>query len=277
MEELLFGTGGVPHSAVSKSTVGGIGRIAELELGCMEMEFVHGVRMKEADAQLVAETAGERGIRLSAHGPYYINLNAHEPEKITASQQRIFQSARIVSLCGGRTVVFHAGFYLGDPPEQTYEIVKKHLREILERMKEEGLDGIWLRPEVTGKPTQFGSLEELVSLCTEVEGLAPCIDFAHLHARNGGKYNSYDEFSFVFRYIEDKLGREYIEDMHIHLPGIDYGPKGEIKHLDLKDSDLRYEELLQAMKDHGVKGLVICESPNLEEDAILLRDTYRAL
>jgi deoxyribonuclease-4 len=65
--------------------------------------------------------------------------------------------------------------------------------------------------------------------------------------------------------------------MHIHLSGIRYSQKGELGHLNLRDSDLKYTELLQALKDHDAKGLVICESPNLEEDAQLLQTTYQSL
>ena len=83
----------------------------------MEIEFVQGVRMGEAGARQVAEAATREGVRLSAHAPYFINLNAHEPEKIRASQERLLQTARIGSLCGVESIVFHAAFYLGDPTE----------------------------------------------------------------------------------------------------------------------------------------------------------------
>jgi len=52
---------------------------------------------------------------------------------------------------------------------------------------------------------------------------------------------------------------------------------GEIKHLPLKESDLKYVELLRALRDKGVAGMVICESPNLEDDALLLKETYEGL
>lgn len=275
MTELLFGTAGVPRSAQASSTTSGIERIAELGLGCMELEFVRGVRMNEAGATSVAETATSRGIKLSAHAPYYINLNAHEPEKIRASQQRILQTARIASLCEAKSVVFHIGFYLGDPPEEAYDTVKKYLTETLNQLKREN-NKITIRPEVLGKRSQFGTLDEIFSLCSELEGLAPCIDFSHWHARTG-KFNSYKEFASVLSQLEQQLGRAALDDMHIHLSGIHYGDKGELKHLNLKESDLRYTELLQALKDCQAKGIVICESPNLEEDALLLQATYQAL
>jgi len=118
MAGLLFGTAGIPRSTKIKSTQSGIERIAELGLGCMEMEFVRGVKMSEAGAHLVVETAARTGVKLSAHAPYFINFNSHELEKIKASQKRLLQTARIAWLCGAGSIVFHAAFYLGDPPEK---------------------------------------------------------------------------------------------------------------------------------------------------------------
>ena len=231
--------------------------------------------MGESSARQVAEVAAREGIRLSAHAPYFINFNAHEPEKIRASQGRLLQTARIASLCGAESVAFHTAFYLGDPPEKAYNAVKKSLREVLNQLKQEN-NRVWIRPEVTGKGSQFGTLEEILNLCTELEGLAPCLDFAHWHARTG-VFNSYQEFTSILLQIKERLGRAALADMHIHLSGIAYGKKGEIKHLSLEESDLQYVELLRALRDYEVRGLVICESPNRENDARLLQETYNTL
>lgn len=59
--------------------------------------------------------------------------------------------------------------------------------------------------------------------------------------------------------------------------GIHYRKKGGIRHLNLAESDLRYSELLKALADYQVGGLVICESPNLENDALTLQETYNNL
>ncbi|MEK7354099.1 MAG: deoxyribonuclease IV [Chloroflexota bacterium] len=275
MDRLLFGTAGIPHSSKTQTTLDGIRRAAELGLSCMELEFVQGVRMGEAGARLVAETATKEGIKLSAHAPYYINFNAHEPEKLTASQERLLQTARIASICGAQSVVFHPAFYLGDPPETAYETVKKHLKEVMDKLKREN-NRLTIRPELMGKPSQFGTLEEIMRLSAEIEGMAPCIDFAHWHARSGA-FNTYSEFTALLSQVKDKLGRAALDDMHIHFSGINYGAKGEKNHLDLAESDLNYKELLRALKDFEVKGLVICESPNLEEDALMLQETYHLM
>jgi deoxyribonuclease-4 len=274
--ELLFGTGGVPLSTESRSTEAGIERIAELGLGCMEVEFVQGVRMSPEVAVPVGELAARKKIALTAHGPYFVNLNAVEPQKVHMSKERILQTARIAALFGARSITFHAAFYLKNTPAETYAVVKRHLQEVVNTLRKEG-NKVTISPEVTGKPSQFGTLEELLQLSSEIEGVALCIDFSHWHARTG-KANSYQEFLAMLDQVEKKLGRRGLDNMHIHLSGIAYGNKGEIKHLMLPDSDLRYAELLKALKERKAKGVVICESvPYLEQDALLLQQTYREL
>jgi len=274
MSGLLFGTGGIPHSSARPRTlVNGIKRIAELGLGCTELEFVYGVRMTESEADQVATTAGRLKIKLTAHAPYYINLNSHENDKLVASQDRLLQTARIASLCGVSDIAFHAAFYMKDPPEEVFNRLKRLLTGITAEIRRQN-KYLWLRPELMGKISQFGSLEEILNLCSEVEGLAPCVDFAHLHSRTG-KYNSYYEFKSVLNQIEKRLGRPALDNLHLHVSGINYNSRsGEIMHLNLRESDFQYSELLQALKEQDVKGMVICESPNLEEDALHLQETY---
>jgi len=273
---LLFGTGGVPISAQSRSTEAGIESIAELGLGCMEVEFVQGVKMSPEVAVSVGALAAKKNVVLTAHGPYFVNLNAVEPQKVHMSKERILQTARIAALFGARSITFHAAFYLKSTPAETYAVVKKQLQQVVNTLRKEG-NRVMISPEVTGKLSQFGTIEELLKLSSEIEGVLPCIDFSHWHARTG-KANSYQEFSGILDQVERKLGRRGLDNMHIHLSGIAYGKKGEIKHLMLPESNLRYAELLKALKERKAKGVVICESvPYLEQDALLLQQTYHEL
>ncbi len=274
--ELLFGTAGAPYSSAKGTTVDGIRRVRELGLGCMEIEFVRGVKMGANSAQEVQRTATSQNVALSVHAPYYINLNSSEPEKIDASIKRIYDSALIGSICGARSIVFHPAYYQKDKPEDVFSNVLQKLQELTARIAAEDIDTV-LRPETTGKPTQFGSLDETLSMCSQLDKVLPCIDFAHLHARSNGKENSFEEFTAVLEKVENILGREALENMHVHISGIEYGPKGEKNHLKLDESDLRYVELLQAFQDFRAKGLVISESPDNEGDALLLKRTYQGL
>lgn len=270
---LIFGTAGIPHSAEKRSSVAGIHRIRALGLDAMELQFVRRVSMGERTAGAVRRAAEDSAVFLSAHAPYYINLNSKDPEKVEASQERLLKAARVAALCGARSVVFHAAYYHNDPPAVVYERVKAQLETIVAQLRDEALE-ICLRPETSGRRSQFGSLDEILRLSTEIDGVNPCIDFGHLHARSVGAVNSYAEFGTVLERVGEALGISALQDMHMHLQGIAYTEAGEHKHLTFAASDARYEELLQALVDWGVGGRVICESPSLEEDALLLQGTY---
>ena len=267
---LLFGTAGTPCSSRGTDSISGIRRVHELGLGCMELEFVRGVKMGEKTARAVYDIAQQFGIRLSVHAPYYINLNA-EGETLEASKERILNSARIGNICGAKSVVIHAGFIQKQSREVVYEKIKKAMIDIREKLKSESVD-ITLRIETMGRSSQFGSLDEALAI-TEVDGVLPCIDFSHLHAVSG-KNNSHDEFASILARVEEKLGRQGLDNMHIHASGIEYSDKGEKNHLMFADSDFKYKELAQAFVEFGIGGMVICESPNLEEDALLLKGEY---
>ncbi len=273
--KLIFGTAGVPKSTKTSNSIAGIERVRELGLECMELEFVQGVRMSEKGARNVLETARRENIALSVHAPYYINLNSPEEEKLKASMERIYQAARIGSLCGAESIVLHAAFYQKSSKQSVYENVSKALGELAGQFRDEGIAAV-LRPETMGKRAQFGTLDEVLALSEEIEGVMPCLDFSHMHAREG-KENSYHEFMAILSKVEDTLGKEGLENMHMHVSGIEYDRNGEKRHLTLKESDFNYPELLRDLKEFEVKGLVICESPIMEEDALLLKKTYMEL
>jgi deoxyribonuclease-4 len=238
----------------------------------MELEFVRGVHMGKDMALQVAATAKKLQIKLTAHAPYFINLHTTDLGKIEGSKYHIIQTARIAALCGAESVNFHAGSYEGDSPEKVYPVIKKNLAEVLERLQKEGIT-VCIRPEVLGKSGQFGTIAEVLNLSRELKGVLPTIDFAHWHARTG-KYNTYAEFAEILAQIQQKLGRSALDNLHMHISGIKYGAKGELAHLNFNESDFNYKALVRALKDYNVKGFAICESPNLEEDALLLKDTF---
>ena len=274
--KLLFGTAGIPLSTDKPTTERGIARVRELGLDAMEFEFVRSINIRKDKAPEVKKVAHQNNVVLTCHAPYFINLNAKEKEKLEASKLRIINSARIAWMCGAWSVVFHAAFYMGQEKSAVYERVKHALKDIVRILHDENIE-IWIRPELTGKPTQFGELDELIKLAQEVEMVLPCIDFAHIHARYNGKFNSVEEWQGMLEKLESELGKIVLNNMHIHISGINYTEKGERNHLNLEESDLNYVELMQVLKEFNVKGVVISESPNIEGDALLMKDIYEKL
>ena len=276
MNKLLFGTAGIPNKTNPRTYENAFDDLVDMKLGCMEIEFVRGVNMNAKTMPVVKEVAQEKGLILTAHGPYFINLASPEEEKVEASIKRILDTARAAHSCGGYSITFHAAFYMGQDKKAVYNQVKSRMTEIINTLKSENIK-IWVRPELTGKATQWGDLDELIQISNDLEMVLPCIDFAHLHARSGGQWNTYDEFARVFEKMGKEIGQHSLENFHAHIAGIEYTAKGERKHLMLEESDLNYKDLMKAFKDFNVKGTIICESPDMETDAILLQSVYEGL
>lgn len=272
-DRLRFGPAGIPNRAKTRSTKHGVIEVKTLGLDAMEIEFVRRISLTQAAAREVESIARNLNVALTVHAPYYINLASPDPSKAKASVERIYQSAVVGAQAGAWSLCFHAAYYMGRESEYVYQVVRETLKVIAKRLQDEGV-AIWLRPETTGAPTEFGTLEELIRLSSELEMVLPVVDFAHLHARSNGLFNSYDEFCRILTALEDGLGKVALQNMHMHVSGIEYGEKGETRHLNLRESDFNYESLMVALKEFGVKGVLICESPNLEEDALLLKETY---
>ena len=200
MEKLKFVTAGQPICNGAAGYENAFKILENLKLDGLELEFVHGVRMTSQNKELIKKVSKKKDMVLTAHGPYYINLNSKEEEKIAASITRVLDTARIGKELGAYSVTYHAAFYMGMNPEDVFKKVTISMETICKTLEEEGND-IWVRPETTGKPTQWGNLEEIVKLSKEFKPVLPCVDFSHLHARTNGKYNTYDEFCSIFEYI----------------------------------------------------------------------------
>jgi len=275
-EKLYFATAGIPVLTEPRNYENAFNDIVKLGLDGMEVEFVHGVNMNIETQPLVRKLAGEKKLLLTAHGPYYINLNAQEEEKMQASVKRILDTARVAHNFGGYSITFHAAFYMGGDKDAVFKTVKKKFDEITDTLKKENIK-IWVRPEITGKATQWGDLDEIIKLSKGNDMVLPCIDFAHMHARYGGKYNTYDEFAYIFEKIGKELGDNALNNFHAHVEGINFGPKGEKNHIMLKESDFNYKDLMKAFKAFDVKGMLVCESPIMEDDAVMLKKEYMRL
>jgi deoxyribonuclease-4 len=225
-------------------------------------------------AAKVRDKAARTGVRLSVHAPYHINFNSENPGIRLQSRERLLKTARVGAACGASSVVFHAAFYGKDSPEAVYAAVRGEVAAVQSILRSERLP-VTLRAETMGKHAQFGTLDEVLQLCRDVDGLQPCLDFSHLYARDG-RINSYRDFERVLTKVARKLGPRALRNVHVHIAGVHFGDRGEIKHLNLEETEFRTDEWLQALRDLGVEGLVICESPNLEGDAVMLKRLYQA-
>jgi deoxyribonuclease-4 len=276
-ELIRFGTVGSPQTTPRSGTPAAIEHIRLLGLDHLEIAWVQSVRVSDETCAEIKAAAHQHRVTLSIHAPYYINLNSQTADLMRKSDERLLMAARKGFLAGAREIIFHPGSYHEQPPDHVYERAREKLLEIRQSLDDEGVD-VTLRPETMGKPAMFGSLDEIVQLSRDIPGVLPCIDFAHLHARTGA-LNSYEEFASILDTVRAGLGQEGLATLHAHLSGIAYTARGEREHLPLNEADFHYRDLLQALVDYEVGGVIAVEAPEPFHvaDALTLQATYRRL
>jgi deoxyribonuclease-4 len=235
--------------------------------------WVRSVRVSEKTCEAIREVGVEHDVLLSVHAPYYINLNAKEDEW-PKSRKRLMDAAHFGNLAGATEIIFHPGSYFGNPPEQVLPLAIERLAGCVKELRKSG-NPTALRPETMGKSAMLGSLTDTLAMSKAIIGVKPCLDFAHLHARPGdGTMNTYDEWCQVLEEYAEALGKDALKDLSCHLSGIEYTEKGEKNHLAMKESDFGLEALFKALHKFGAAGRILCESPVMEEDALLFQKTW---
>ncbi len=273
-----FGTVGSPIKTPKKpgGSVGAIIFSREIDLDALELGWVQSVRVSAETCALIRETAAAQDVGVSVHAPYYINLNA-SGEEWPKSRQRLMDAAHYGNLAGASDIIFHPGSYFEQSAIEVLKIAIPRLQECVDELRAAD-NPVILRPETMGKSAMLGSLEDTLEMARQIPGVLPCLDFAHLHARPGdGTVNSYDEWSARLEQYGRTLGDSALGQLHIHLSGIEYGPKGEKNHLPISESDFDLDGLFRALHAFKAGGRILCESPIMEEDALLMRKTWQTI
>ncbi|MEB3859923.1 MAG: deoxyribonuclease IV [Desulfurococcales archaeon] len=250
------------------------GYLREIGLDAFEYEAVRGVRISEEKARELGSNAESNDVLVSMHAPYYVNLSSPDRSVWEKSVKRIVEALIAAEWMGAYVVVVHTGYYKGN----------KSRREALKRAVE-GYLKVWeeapswvrrpeLSPELMGKTSQLGDLEEVVAICQQVDRCRPTIDWAHLHARFEGRaVRSVDEILEAIEFIEKNLGREAVSPLHTHFSKIEYGRGGERMHHTLSEEKYgpEWSIVCKAYREAGIDGVIISESPILEKDAIFMK------
>jgi deoxyribonuclease-4 len=270
-----FGTVGSPLATPKKpgGSVGAIEFSKSIGLNTLELGWVQSVRVTEVTCAAIKAQAKDQKVSLSVHAPYFINLNALDDEW-PRSRKRLMDAAICGNLAGATDIIFHPGSYFGNDPTEVLKLAIPRLQGCVDELRKAG-NPVTLRPETMGKSAMLGSFEDTLAMSTAIDGVQPCIDFAHLHARPGdGTMNTYEEWAALLKIYQKALGKKALKRLHIHLSGIEYGPKGEKNHLPVAESDLKLNLLFKALKDFNCAGRILCESPIMEEDALNMKKAW---
>ncbi len=270
-----FGTVGSPKGTPKKpgGSVGAIEFSKSIGLGALELGWVQSVRVSEETCALIKAAGKGQDVAVSVHAPYFINLNAGKDEW-PKSRKRLMDAAYYGNLAGATDIVFHPGSYFETDRKEVLAVAIPRLKGCVDELRKAG-NPVILRPETMGKSAMLGSLEDTLEMAAAIEGVQPCLDFAHLHARPGdGSMNTIEEWRLVLKAYSKVLGKRALKKLHIHLSGIAYGPKGEKEHLKLAEADLDLKALFCVLNEFGCGGRVLCESPIMEEDALNMKKAW---
>jgi len=291
-----FGVAGFPpnfkKSKYKKSRDNIFKWLNSLNLDWIELQNTYGVKMPEEQALRYKELAKQSNIGISLHAPYYITLASADQSIVRRSQDRVVQSFRLAEITGAERVIFHPGHFLGKHDIDRKKGTEKLIRRINEIKDDLPTNKVKLYPEIAGSINQLGSLMEIIEICSKVTFARPCLDLAHLHAREGGSLVNTADIVNVFDKIEKYLGRATLENCHIHMYPVGVSHLGENKHRAFSDrithlqhnmfesnTDDKYypqaELFIEAILHKQINPIVICEAKDTQEvGAILMKKIY---
>lgn len=276
MKEVIhFGPAGNPRSYRGETFMVPF-YLKDIGLDAYEYQATYGVRINKQNALRLGGNALNNNIKVSMHAPYYVNLASPKEDVLERSADRLMQAARVSEWMGAYRTVFHPGFYTKQKPEKALKTCKNTITGLLERLNSLGVTKYNFAPETTGKKSQLGSLDEIIDICQSFDHFEPTVDFAHVHARNNGCIKGKDDYHRILQKLEDVLG---IRSLHSHFTSIEYTDAGEKKHHVLAEKEYGppLEPLLEAIVECGWEVTIICETPYLEKDALVMKEAYNKM
>jgi len=263
---IRIGPAGIPLSCKGRTNKDGLIYTKQvLDLNAIEIQFVRGLYvMEDEEATFMRDYAKENDVELHVHAPYYINLVGGD--EVDLSFEKIMSSAKLADKMGAKTVVVHPGYYGENSEQKTMKKIIKNIKKLQSSFKKEKIK-VKIGLETMGKQKVFGSLDEIIEVCSNVKGVVPVIDLGHIHARGNGCLKERGNFEEVFKKLKPLRLRHYL----VHITGVLYENGNEYYHLPIKKGDMPLAPLADIILDNNYNVTLISESPLLEHDAMYIK------
>ena len=248
--------------------------LREIGLDALEIQCTYGVRMPDSRAALFNEQATTHDIALSVHAPYYITLGTDDPQKRANSLRDLTKAIDLAHKLGSRRVIFHPGSSHGDRPAA----LARAIDALLELEVRTDFKDVELFPEIAGKEAGLGSLDDILAICSEIRSAWPCLDLAHLHARENGSLGAQEDFERVIDTVAAALGTKALDRLHFHMYPVTWGPKGERSHVSFDAEDPTqlpdFRPFVQMLIDRSLTATVICEARDSQDIGALAMQAH---
>lgn len=277
--EAIFGVAGVPTNYKGKLK-GLFPWLSERKLNAVEIQCTYGFKMSEENKAIYIEQA-KSGFHFSIHAPYYINLGSLNEQVVGRSKSNMKEGIQLAQSIGVNRIIFHPGGGHENTEAGRRVAIRQLINAVNEFTSEIDMGDVKLYPEIGGKTASLGSLDEIIEICRDCKYCYPCIDIAHLHAREVGSINSAEILREKLQKIKDAIPDKF-EHIHFHAYTINYGDKGEIKHLkhgeSMPDGSVgkpNLDDFVKVLKDMNIHPWVISEALDSQEiGAKYMRDLY---
>ena len=210
--------------------------VSKIGLDAVELQMTYGPRTKPEKCVEYRALADHFGIRISVHASYYIVLTSVEEEKVSRSIDTLNKTYELTDLLGGKEVILHPGPLYGGDEDEVSNRFSDNAAKFVDQL---GSTDIGLFIETAGKAGQLGSVDQILSLSKQLDGVHPCIDFGHVHARTLGTFEDPDNIFTLCDEVQSFLDINPLKRAHFHYAPIHFGPRGEIQHRAVDD---RYPE-----------------------------------
>jgi len=237
----------------------------EIEKGDALYSLASGIADDYLELRDLGDLARELDIELSLHTPYYMDL-ADADGLAQKSVDSIKWGGMLAEAMGATTVISHLGMFGELSPKDALARIAKNLRMLRDwykRTKVKARLGI----EASGRQEVVGSLDEILHLAKTVSGVAPVLNFAHVHARGFGSLKRPEDFAEVLA----KVKRLSDGHLHAHFSGVEHAAGNELRYTPIKKGDLRFEPLAECLLDGDYDLTVVSSSPLLEHDAMYMK------
>lgn len=251
--------------------------VKERGLDCFEYSFGRGVRMTEEKARSIGNAFRENGVEISVHAPYFVNFANPDDEMAAKSYGYVLDSGKMVDLMGGKRIVFHPAAQGKESRETAVSRTEDRLKILRDYIYLNNLEHLMFCPETMGKTAQIGTVEEIARFCEVDPVFTPCVDFGHVNAREQGSLKTKKDYLVRLEYLLERLGYERMKNFHVHFSKIQYGAKGEIRHLTFADEVFgpEFMPLAEAFCELKLEPYIISESAGTQaEDAAAMKQMY---
>ncbi len=275
-----FGVAGVPTNYKGKFK-DLFDWLRNMGLNAYEIQCVYGFKISDVNKEIIKQEQ-QNNIYFSIHAPYYINLGSLNEPVVERSKENMKQGIELAKSIGVNRIIFHPGGGHNNTEEGRKNAVKQLINAVNEFTSEIDMGDVRLYPEIGGKTANLGSLDEIIEICKNCAYCYPCIDIAHLHAREVGSIQTIEDLRVRLQKLKVELPEKF-KYVHFHAYTINYNDKGEIKHLmhgeNMPDGSVgkpNLDDFVALLHEMEIEPWVISEASETQEiGAKYMRDLYK--